>query len=278
MTYQDHYLKALNPTTGDLKKNLLSELRVYLSLSEDDSELYEICKKAGEAILKEWKARKINPADKAAVTAFYVDMKLYCYELLALEIDAPIYRQEQLVAFVELLKKHGKTKGIDYGSGIGTLGIYLNKNGISCDFADVSETNLKFIAERLHRRGLNQSQLINLTREELPTDQYDFITAFDVIEHIAAPLSFIGDATARLRNGGLFIFNLLGGEDDTPHILRDLNLIRKNIRGFGLTKIGTIGEFKIYQKIKRPNFINELLRGADSVFWAFREKVEALKS
>lgn len=277
MTYQEKYLEGLNPAPGDLKANLLSELRSFYGLSLNDDELYEICKKAPASILQEWRERKINPSDKAAVTAFYVDTKLYCYELLGLEIDAPDSRQNQLISFVDLLKKHSKVRGLDYGSGIGTLSIYLNRNGIRCDVADVSETNLNFISERLKRRGINQSRLIHLIHEEVPSSEYDFITAFDVLEHVTDPLAFVSDLTSKLRDNGLFIFNLLGGEENTPHLLRDPNLIRKTIRGFGMKKIGTVGEFKIYQKVNRPAFVNALLRTADSVFWAFREKLRAVK-
>lgn len=271
--YQTKYLETLNPGSGALKANLLSELRSYCHLTLNDDELYEACKKAPEAILQEWRERKINPSDKAAVTAFYVDTKLYCYELLALEIDAPIYRQEQLVSFVDLLKKHGKLRGLDYGSGIGSLGIYLNRNEIHCDFADVSETNLNFISERLKRRNLSGPRLINLIKEEVPSNQYDFFTAFDVLEHVTDPLAFVSELASKLREGGFFIFNLLGGEHDTPHLVRDPNLLRKNIRGFGMRKIGAIGEFKVYQKVKSPAIVNQLLRWADSLFWSFREKV-----
>lgn len=278
MEYQEQYLKAMNPASGDLKANLISELRSYFRLSVSDDELYETCKNAPESILLEWKSRKINSADKAAVTSFYVDTNLYCYELLVLEIEAPLYRQEQLTSFVKLLKKHQKLRGIDYGSGIGSLGIYLNQNGIQCDFADVSAINLGFISERLKRRSLNGPRLIHLTQEGVQPNQYDFITAFDVIEHVVDPLGFVGDLTSKLREDGVFIFNLLGGEGDTPHILHDLNLIRKNIRGFGMKKIGAIGEFKIYQKVRRPEFVNGLLRAADSLFWDFRDKIKALKA
>jgi 2-polyprenyl-3-methyl-5-hydroxy-6-metoxy-1,4-benzoquinol methylase len=277
--YQEHYLKALNPVSGDLKANLLRELRSFFSLTLSDEEIYRVCKEAPEAILREWKSRRIDPKDRAAVTAFYVDTNLYCYELLALEIDAPVYRQQQLVEFVNLLKRHGKLQGVDYGSGIGTLGIYLNRNGVRCDFADVSRTNLSFISQRLRDRGISGPRMIHLLSEALPSDQYDFITAFDVIEHVTDPVAMIREMTGKLKYGGLFIFNLLyDNDDDTPHLLQDPNLVRKNIRGFGMRKIGTLGEFKIYQKVKRPDFVNWIIFQADSVFWDIREKLRSLKT
>ncbi len=281
--YQDHYVRALAPSASPngeaLPAQLLGELRDYFKIpaSMSDDELLAKCRAATEDILVEWKSRKIDPRDTKAVTAFYVETNLYCYELLTLEIEASQGRQDQLKDFVGLLRKHGKTQGCDYGSGIGTLGIYLNRNGIHCDFADVSDTNLGFIRERLNRRGL-QARTFNLTRESLPAGEYDFITAFDVLEHAADPVSLVGDIASRLKPGGLFIFNLLyDNEPDTPHVLMDPNPIRKNIRGFGLSKVESIGEFKIYRRVSRPRILNELVRGFDRGFWSLRERIDALK-
>ncbi len=277
--YQDHYLNALNPLPGgDLKSNLLNELKSYLQISIDEEALYQTCQQATETILNNWQARKINPADAKAVTSFYTDMNLYCYELIGLEIDAPPYRQEQLKQFVELLKDKKKTHGCDYGSGIGTLGIYLNQNSLPCDFADVSDINLGFISARLRQRKLSEAKTINLTREPLANQYYDFITAFDVLEHVANPVELIQEIHSKLQMGGLFIFNLIyHDEENTPHILRDPNPIRKNIRGFGFKKLPAIGEFKIYQKVDRPVFLNALIRILDGAFWSFKAKIQSYK-
>jgi SAM-dependent methyltransferase len=275
--YDPIYERSLNTGVGELKTNLLGELRAYLGLSESDDELYSKCRKGTEAILAEWRGKKIDPSNRDEVTKFYVDTKLYCYELLALELDAPEERQKQLKLFADFLKGENKLVGCDYGSGIGTLGIYLNRNGLRCDFADVSETNLEFIGQRLERRGLRAPRRINLTREKLADASYDFITAFDVLEHVTDPLALIGEISSKLKSGGYFIFNVLCEEEhDTPHLLRDPNLIRKNIRGFGLTKETSFGEFKVYRKVERPEFANALVRGADRVFWDVRERLRSI--
>jgi SAM-dependent methyltransferase len=274
--YQPHYLSAINPHAGDLKTNLLSELRSYLRIQgESDEDLYRKCQDAGRTIFDEWRRLKIDPKDKKAVTQFYLDTTLYCYELIGLEIDVTEPRQEQLQTFVKVLKESKKLYGCDYGSGVGTLGIYFNKNGIHCDFADVSETNLKFIAERLKARQIRGPKLIALLEEELPENHYDFITAFDVIEHVTDPVEVVQHLSTRLKTGGFLIFNLLyHNEEGTPHLLQDPNLIRKNIRSFGFKKVTSIGEFKIYQKVSRPTFLNSAIHLTDSVFWDFKDKMK----
>lgn len=278
-SHQDHYLKALNPSSGAIKHNLLEELRKHLKLSLADDELYARCKGASDALLAEWRARRIDPKDRDAVTRFYAETQLYLYELLALEIDATEYRQTQLKELADFLRARGKTQGLDYGSGIGTLGIYLNRSGIRCDFADVSRANLEFIRHRLQTRGLTAPSLTHLESERLPSSGYDFITAFDVLEHVTDPVGLIGEISGKLNVGGIFIFNLLcEDEEDTLHILRDLNPIRKSIRGFGLRKLTAFGEFKVYQKVRRPVAVNSLLRAMDSAFWELRETVRGLRA
>jgi 2-polyprenyl-3-methyl-5-hydroxy-6-metoxy-1,4-benzoquinol methylase len=246
---------------------------------ETDEQLFQLCKDAPEHIVQEWRKRNINPRDHDAVMRFYIETQLYCYELIGMEIEAPIERQKQLRQFADFLIQNGKVVGCDYGSGIGTLGIFLNRSRIQCDFADVSDINLSFIRERLRQRNLPPVRLINLLREKLPENQYDFITAFDVLEHAADPLKVIEDISSKLKVDGLFIFNLLyDNEENTPHVLLDPNPIRKKLRSFGLKKVGNIGEFKIYRKVARSRFTNQLLLILDSAFWNAREALQKLKS
>lgn len=278
MIYSPDYDQSINPSSGDLRKNLLSELRSYLKSTDDDEQLYRLCKEATEKINQEWKKRNIDPTDHQAVMQFYVDTNLYCYELIGMEIDTPEYRQKQLREFANFLTDQRKLTGCDYGSGIGTLGIYFNKNRIQCDFADVSDTNLNFIRERLKRRNITHARLYNLLREKLPENRYDFITAFDVLEHAADPLQVIQEILSRLKPDGLFIFNLLyDNPPNTPHILLDPTPIRKRLRSFGLRKVANIGEFKIYRKVSRPGFANHFLYLADAAFWNSREFIRGFK-
>ncbi len=276
--YQDHYLQALNTRPGDLKVNLLHELRTHLKLSLSDDEIYAQCKDAANGLLKDWRARKIDPTNSEVVTRFYAETELYLFDLLAIEIDTTDARQKQLLDLATFLKSQGKLNGIDYGSGIGTLGIYFNRHGIRCDFADVSEANLSFIKRRLETRQLTDPRCINLMSGTIESGRYDFVTAFDVLEHVTAPVDLIREISGKLREGGIFIFNLLcEDEDDTLHIMKDLNPIRKTIRGFGLKKVGSFGEFKVYQKVQRPPGVNALLRCLDSIFWETREGIRSLK-
>lgn len=273
------YDSALNYAPGNLAANLLAELRQYTGSTASDDELLAQCRAATAAINEEWRAKKIDPKDKEAVTRFYVETSLYCYELIGIEIDTAPARQELLAHLTALLKQHGKLHGCDYGSGVGTLGIYLNRNGIQCDFADVSPKNLGFVKQRLERRGITGRTLYPLMNEKLPAGKYDFITAFDVIEHVADPEALLTELVSKLKTDGLLIYNLIyNNEPDTPHVLQDPNIVRKKIRGLGMTMVGTLEEFKIYRKVDRPALMNRAIELADRAFWDLREWLRAKKA
>ena len=165
-----------------------------------------------------------NPKDEAAVTRFYVETDLYLYELLGSEIDASEHRMGQDAELADFLLAQGKKRGLDYGSGIGTLGIYLNQSGDSSrDFAtSPTRTSPSFARAPARPRNLQAPRCFSLLKEKLQAGATSFITAFDVLEHVTlrSPIR----RSAQLRPGGLFIFNLLADEEeDSLHILKDLN-------------------------------------------------------
>ena len=79
--------------------------------------------------------------------------------------------------------------------------------------------NLSFIAKRLEKRGLRGPKMIPLLKEDILDQEYDFITAFDVLEHVTDPVELVERISSKLKPGGFFIFNLLyDNEEGTPHL------------------------------------------------------------
>jgi len=253
------------------KSELLSELKKFLQIDQPLDEIYKKCQVAALELNDEWANRGINPEDKKAVTQFYLDTNLYCYELIGLEIDTPVERIELLKKLASRMKENGKIHGCDYGSGVGTLGLFFHEQGIHCDFADVSELNLKFIRERLKRRNLSGFKTYQIPQEHIPDGSCDFITVFDVFEHVVDPLDHMKTLRRKLKLGGWLIFNLIYHDySNTPHILRDPTPIRKNIRGLGYKFVSKLNEFKIYQRVDRSGVMNSLVKLADTAFWTLR--------
>lgn len=268
---------------GNLAETSVQELGEFFGLSDSTDRIRGRCETATQDILGEWKASKISPTDREAVLKFYQETRLYCYELIGLEYQFGEHRAKQVFKIAEMIKKirgsQSNLLGCDFGSGVGTLGIYFNRQGLPCDFADVSQLNLDFISQRLKRRGIVRCKTILLDGEisnrALEANRYDFITAFDVLEHAVDPKELLRSMVSKLKVGGLLVFNLLyDNEEGTPHILRDPNLIRTEIRGMGMAKVGSVGEFKVYQKKSRWPVTNALLRGLDKVFWTIKDGVK----
>lgn len=275
-----------------LKETSVQELKAFLNLPEAFDAIRNRCEGATQEILAEWRDQKISPSDSKAVLRFYQQTGLYCYELIGLEYQFGDHRARQFYEIAEVIKKiikkslpnpQSPIRGCDFGSGVGTLGIYLNRLGLPCDFADVSALNLSFIGERLKSRGIQGVQTIlldgELSNRALQNDRYDFITAFDVLEHAVNPRELLRSMISKIKVGGLLIFNLLyDNEEGTPHLLRDPNLIRTEIRGMGMAKVGSIGEFKVYQKRDRWAITNSLLRSLDKAFWFMKGRLKRNKS
>ena len=149
------------------------------------------------------------------------------------------------------------------------------RSGVQCEFADVSKTNLGFIERRLKNRGL-ESQTYLLPGAKIEANAYDFVLAMDVLEHVPDPVEKLKEIRNFLKPGGVVLFNVItsDSDDDPLHIMQDPTLIRKQVRGLGYAKIGSIGEFKIYQRVERPQILNHVLRALDSAFWSFRIAVK----
>jgi len=264
-------------TMESLSQELLRELRDYFSVDStiSDDELLKRIQQSTEGLKQEWLDKGIDGKDPASLLKFYSETQKYCFELIGLDISATPHRMMQLAEFSRFLKTRNKRRGLDFGSGIGSTGIYLIRNGAECDFADVSDINLGFIRRSLKNRNLS-GQTFLLPNASIPTATYDFVLAMDVLEHVLDPLTTLRQLRSYLKPDGVLIFNLITNSENTDplHIMNDQYLIRKHIRGFGFNKIGTIGEFKVYQRTNRTKLVDLIFRLADTVFWNLRSAVK----
>jgi SAM-dependent methyltransferase len=96
-------------------------------------------------------------------------------------------------------------KGLDIGCGAGVLQAQIEAATIwTLDGADVNRAAL---TQNTGGRGRVLLYDIRERRPEL-AGSYDFITMFDVIEHIAEPVPFIEAAAAHLKPGGMAFINV----------------------------------------------------------------------
>jgi len=163
----------------DLKRwNFLSkELEEYLSRNIEDVE-----KEYFENVDSHKEFSDVCKQEKDAVQ-FYEKTDHYLYELLYWESCKSKYIEfKKLELFI---KKHKIKKILDYGGGVGSLSIYLHDKGMECDYLDVPGRTSDFASWRFRKRGIGNKILF--ADKNLPFQEYDLVTSYDVLEHVYNP-------------------------------------------------------------------------------------------
>ncbi len=146
--------------------------------------------------------RRVLDEEAAAVgdeARFYRSSEHYLYDLTAFSMSGvkDPYRHE-----LQSLLPPGATV-LDYGCGIGSDGLRLLEAGLRVSFADYDNPSTRYLRWRLARRGL--AAAIHDLDGEVPGG-FDAAFAFDVIEHVAEPLAFLGELE---RRAAIVMVNLL---------------------------------------------------------------------
>ncbi|HEX8086615.1 MAG TPA: methyltransferase domain-containing protein [Solirubrobacteraceae bacterium] len=118
---------------------------------------------------------------------------------------------------------------LDVGCGIGSDGLMLLEAGYDVAFADFDNPSTRYLRWRLERRGL-AARVHDLDAAPLP-DGFDLAYAFDVLEHVEAPLALLETME---RSAALVCVNLLGPDDDALHHELPVDAIVARARERGL--------------------------------------------
>jgi 2-polyprenyl-3-methyl-5-hydroxy-6-metoxy-1,4-benzoquinol methylase len=168
-----------------------------------------------------WLEGQVNADDASSVTSFYREQFTEAYELAdwhcgRLNGTPPLnYARAALFA-----QRNGLRRVLDFGSGIGTGSLAFATVGCEVYAADIAQTLQQFVSHRFQRRGW-PVRTIDLLRGEPPTNFFDVITAFDVLEHIPDQLATMRRLQSYLRVGGYLFVNLMNDshhEDRPMHI------------------------------------------------------------
>ena len=178
-----------------------AELREYLGDSFDLASLQQ----SDLRVIEEFEAT----GDEAA---FYRQSETYLYNLTVFAMSTT-----KLPYLEELTSRlPAGAKILDYGCGIGSDGLLLLEQGFEVEFADFANPSTEYLRWRLARRGL-QAPVHDVDRH-VPGG-FDAAFSFDVIEHVADPLGFLGRLEER---AGLVAVNLLEPLDGDIDLHYDL--------------------------------------------------------
>ena len=211
----------------DLRASLVGELAEYLGKPEE--EVFERCRMGAGELAEAWGAAVPRTADE--VSRFYEGTDAYLYDLTWWHA---LVEDESALAGVEALESAEGYRArtvLDFGSGVGSLGLLMAQHGFDVTLAEINASLSDYARWRFDRRGLS-ARFLGVGSEALPEAAFDFVSAVDVLEHLPDPRAALRSLAAALRPGGT-LFVHLPSEDDpsrpmhlwhgTDALLRDLD-------------------------------------------------------
>ena len=156
---------------------------------------------------------------------FYRESETYLYNLTAFAMTGT--KLPYLEEVVRVTPPKGRV--LDYGCGIGSDGLILAELGFRVEFADFDNPSSRYLRWRLERRGID-AKFHDLDKGG-PPEGFDTAYAFDVIEHVDDPFSFLGELERRARVVVVNLLEPVPGETDLHRELPIPALRRRAERG-----------------------------------------------
>lgn len=158
--------------------------------------------------------------EEAPVLAYYADTPIYLYQLSYWE--ACHDKQAWFQVVERACRRYGLTRVLDFGGGVGGLACYLGARGIRCDYLDVGGKTFEYAGWRFRRHGLPVRQYDVTQPASLPTESYDAVVTWDVLEHLFDLDGALATIARLIRPGGWFLhkstFAHTGDEHEHVHL------------------------------------------------------------
>lgn len=190
-------------SSKDLVTNFVDELQAYSGLPRAEAE--QLFFNGTEEYAREWLEKYQH--DPTARTKFYDEAFTHIFfvmhnSALRTRLSSPLL----YVYASDLAKRHGARHYLDYGAGTGSGAMFFAKAGIDTTLADISSRMLDFAKWRFERRGL-RAIYVDVKQQPMPTETFDMITCFHVLQHVEDPLGLLRTLRSALKPGGVLFVN-----------------------------------------------------------------------
>lgn len=213
------------PGYSCLKESFTVELAEYRKIKPQ--EVKEKIKDTKKKSIKFWQDQEHK--NEKSINTFYNDCPDYIYTLASL---GDLYRRliPCMIILHYMQKNNAPNKErntvLDYGCGIGTLSSFYSSQDFKLTIADISRQFIDFSLWRYEKRQWEVNH-INLNKEKLPENAYDYIISFDVFEHLANPWVHLKALSKAVKNDGMIFIVAPFGYDpyDPTHIVKDSRVL-----------------------------------------------------
>jgi 2-polyprenyl-3-methyl-5-hydroxy-6-metoxy-1,4-benzoquinol methylase len=234
----------------DPHNGVLSELAEYFHVSPDEAR--KACRGTNEVSVQKWSERDRSSSE--GLLEFYRTQSNWIFGSMWYHANqATTAAQPQIVDVFDALGHLAPGRHLDYGCGVGSASLLAHCLGWNVALADVSTTFLDFARWRLSRHGV-AAAFYDPTRDELSTDTFDLVTAFNTMVHIRDVPETLVKVHRAMKLGGHFVFNVDARKRTpaTEWFLYDHHYpIVRHVRHLGFRREENIGTFYVYRKVRR---------------------------
>ena len=239
----------LLPECSDLEESALEELSRYFKMSRQQAR--ERCLHWVDDSIAEWEAS--DRRTEEGLLEFYRTTQSWIFDTVWYHAhqysgDTPA----ESVMIAHRLNRVRPGHHLDFGSGPGSTSLFFSRLGWQVSLADISTSMLNFARWRLPLHGVH-ADYYDLSETSLPVQQFDLITACDVLVHVPDPRRTLRELHRALKPGGLLIFNVDAvpkkTRDNQWHLYRYAYPVLRPVRGTGFQRLPRLEFFHVYRKI-----------------------------
>ncbi len=239
--------RALKKDNLSLRETLIKENIDYLNWSRE--KVLSCWGEEGTKKLKE-KWLKDNPNTEKEIEDHYNELELYIPELSSWHAIEKNLTLLKIVEFMDFCREKNCKDFLDYGSGIGSAGLFFNYYGFNTTLADISDAMLNYSKWRF-KEHCRESNFVDLKKDSLIDNNYDCSISIEVLEHVPDPVKIMKDIYRSLKSGGyLFVTTPFFEDEERPqHLIHNPGIIKEfNEIGFKTISVGSEGIYRLYRK------------------------------